>query len=312
MRYTHLFGPVSSRRLGRSLGVDLVPFKTCPYDCVYCECGETTAKTLQRQEFFPTREVLDELSHFLATSPRPDFITLGGSGEPTLSLSIGPVIRFIKERFPACRIAVLTNGCLLSDPDVRHDLLQADIVLPTLSTVSKDTFRKIHRPVPGIDCTGILDGLKRFRDEFTGEIWLEVFIIPGLNTNDQELEGLYDAIRLVQPDRVQLNTLDRPGTEEWVDPAGPAELARIAHVLNYTGTEPVESTVPPRVLSPYAEDPVEQVYELLRRRPSTVSDIASSTGMRISEVRKILRGMVTTHDLLEKREERGVFYYFRE
>jgi wyosine [tRNA(Phe)-imidazoG37] synthetase (radical SAM superfamily) len=312
MRYTHIFGPVSSRRLGTSLGVDLVPFKTCPYDCVYCECGETTAKTLQRQEFFPSDQVLDELSHFLATRPHLDFITLGGSGEPTLSLSIGTVIRFVKERFPACRVAVLTNGCLLSDPDVRHDLMQADVVLPTLSTVSNDTFQKIHRPVPGTDCNGILDGLVKFRDEFQGEIWLEVFIIPGLNTSDQELAGLHDAIRLVRPDRVQLNTLDRPGTEEWVRPAGPAELARIARVLNYSGTEPVESTVSSLALSPYAEDPVEQVYELLRRRPCTAGDIASSTGMPESEVRKILRGMVKTHDLLEKQEDRGVFYYFRD
>jgi wyosine [tRNA(Phe)-imidazoG37] synthetase (radical SAM superfamily) len=311
MRCTHLFGPVNSRRLGRSLGVDLVPFKTCPYDCVYCECGETTAKTLQRQEFFPVNEVISELSRFLATSPHLDFITLGGSGEPTLSLSIGTVIRFVKGQFPSYRIAVLTNGCLLSDPAVRHDLLQADVVLPTLSTVNDDTFRKIHHPVPGIDCAGILDGLAWFREDFFGEIWLEVFIIPGLNTEDGELAGLARAIRLIRPDRVQLNTLDRPGTEQWVQPAGTAELARIARVLDYAGTEPVESTCSLTALSPYAEDPVEQVYELLRRRPCTAGDIASSIGMQESEVERILHRMVKTHALLEKREGRGVFYYFR-
>ncbi|HSQ94347.1 MAG TPA: radical SAM protein, partial [Methanoregula sp.] len=199
MRYSHLFGPVSSRRLGRSLGIDLVPFKTCTYDCVYCECGATTEASGQRQEFFPVGEVLKELSHFLSSSPTLDFITFSGSGEPTLSLSIGEVICFLKDRYPAYRVAVLTNGTLLTDPDVRKDLLKADVVLPTLSTVNETTFRRIHRTVPEIDVAGIIDGLERFRREYAGEIRLEVFIIPGLNTTDSELAGLRDAVHLIRP-----------------------------------------------------------------------------------------------------------------
>jgi wyosine [tRNA(Phe)-imidazoG37] synthetase (radical SAM superfamily) len=145
MHYFHIFGPVHSRRLGRSLGVDLVPFKTCSYDCVYCECGHTTNEIVERCEFFPTKDVLEELHDYLSPSPRLDFITFSGSGEPTLSSTIGKVIQFIKSAFPSYRIAVLTNGSLLWRPDVRKDLLLADIVLPTLSSVFESTFQRIHR-----------------------------------------------------------------------------------------------------------------------------------------------------------------------
>jgi wyosine [tRNA(Phe)-imidazoG37] synthetase (radical SAM superfamily) len=242
MHYRHLFGPVSSRRLGRSLGVDLVPLKTCNYDCVYCECGKTNHVTDKRQEFVPTGEVMSELSHFLASSPALDFITFAGSGEPTLSWGIGRVIRFLKDRFPAYRIAVLTNSSLLADPAVRTDLLQADVVLPTFSTAINETFQIMHRPLPGVDPRIILNGLLRFREEYQGEIWLEIFIIPGINTSDRELAGLRDAISVIHPDRVQLNTLDRPGTAGWVRPVTPEELTRIAQALEFNRTECVEST----------------------------------------------------------------------
>jgi wyosine [tRNA(Phe)-imidazoG37] synthetase (radical SAM superfamily) len=312
MHYAHLFGPVSSRRLGRSLGIDLVPFKTCTYDCVYCECGATTVETIQRQEFFPADEVIGELSLYLSQSPSLDYITFSGSGEPTLSLSIGRVIRFLKERFPRYRIAVLTNGSLLSDPGVRRDLLPADVVLPTLSTINEETFRRIHRPAPGIGAAEILDAILQFRREYTGQIWLEVFIIPGINTSDEELAGLHDAIHRIHPDRVQLNTLDRPGTEDFVRPATPAELERIAQVLDYAGTETVDSSCSADIPSQYAEDPLEQVYELLRRRPCTADDIASATGMHLTQVHKVLQEMARTKDLQEKPEGRGIFYYFRD
>jgi wyosine [tRNA(Phe)-imidazoG37] synthetase (radical SAM superfamily) len=311
MYSSHLFGPVSSRRLGRSLGIDLVPFKTCMYNCVYCECGATTHEIMQRQEFFPVEDVLAELLAFLSASPSLDYITLSGSGEPTLSRSIGEVIRFIKDRFPAYRVAVLTNGSLLSDPDVRRDLLPTDVVLPTLSTVNEKTFQKIHRPVPGIDTAEIIDRLIQFRSEYTGQIWLEVFIIPGINTSDDELAGLHDAIRKIRPDRVQLNTLDRPGTEEWVRPADPAELERVLKMIDFSSAEMVELPDYPTLKSQYADDLAGQVYEMLKRRPCTVDDITAATGMHRVEVLKLLREMAKTKDLQEKREDRGIFYYFR-
>jgi wyosine [tRNA(Phe)-imidazoG37] synthetase (radical SAM superfamily) len=311
LKRQHIFGPVSSRRLGCSLGIDLVPFKTCTYNCVYCECGATTHRTTKREIFFPVRELYTELTEFLSSSPILDYITFSGSGEPTLSLSIGEVIRFLKDNYPSYRVAVLTNGSLLSDPDVRRDLLPADVVLPTLSTVVKQTFLKIHRPDPKLSLERMLAGLVQFRKEYSGEIWLEVFIITGINTSDEELAGLRKILKDINPDRVQLNTLDRPGTEKWVLPATRTELERVETMLDFATAEKVERFPHRTMKTLYPGDPVKQIYELLKRRPCTVDDIVSTTGLRTIEVVKILREIAATTDLLTKREARGLFYYFR-
>jgi wyosine [tRNA(Phe)-imidazoG37] synthetase (radical SAM superfamily) len=201
---------------------------------------------------------------------------------------------------------------LLSDPDVRRDLLPADVVLPTLSTVVTQTFLKIHRPDPGISLESILKGLVEFRKEYSGEIWLEVFIIPGVNTNDEELAGLRQILRDIDPDRVQLNTLDRPGTEEWVLPATRTELNRLETMLDFTKAEKVEISPHRTMKTLYAIDPFDQIREILKRRPCTIDDIVSATGLRTIEVVKILREMAETSDLMTKREARGLFYYFRD
>lgn len=313
MQYTHLFGPVHSRRLGRSLGVDLVPVKTCSFDCVYCECGHTTHETTERREFFPTGEVICELQDYLCHSPDLDFITFSGSGEPTLSTSIGEVIRFLKRSFPCYKVAVLTNGSLLWHQDVRNDLLQADVVLPTLSSVFEATFSKIQRPSPGIVVDHVLGGLEQFRSEYSGEIWLEVFIIPGINTSLPELEGLRKAIERIRPDRVQLNTLDRPGTEEWVRPASPQELDPIRDFFSLCGmraVEPVGYELSSGTTMDHEwADAVLLVRELIRRRPCTLEDISASTGLSRREILKILREIQNTSRLEERREARGMFFF---
>lgn len=237
----HLFGPVYSRRLGLSLGIDLVPQKTCTYDCVYCECGGTTVETKIRQEYYPVSGVIRELEQFLSSSPKLDFITFSGSGEPTLSTSIGPVIMYLKDAYPQYRIAVLTNGSLLTDPEVRKELNAADVVLPTLSTVVDVTFSIIHHPASCLHAGDILDGMVKFREEYPREIWLEVFIIPGVNTSPEELSGLKEALLRIRADRVQINTLDRPGTKSWVTPASPAELSRIINILDCPVAEIIPS-----------------------------------------------------------------------
>jgi wyosine [tRNA(Phe)-imidazoG37] synthetase (radical SAM superfamily) len=313
MQYSYLFGPVHSRRLGRSLGIDLVPFKTCSYNCVYCECGHTTVETMERQEFHPIREVLAEIRDYLSHSPALDFITFSGSGEPTLSSSLGEVIRFLKATYPRYRVAVLTNGSLLMRADVRRDLLNADVILPTLSSVHDETFRRIHRPVPAISAGDVVQGLELLRQEYAGEIWLEVFIIPGINTSQDELDGLRWAIERIHPDRVQLNTLDRPGSEDWVKPASPSELERIQATLGVSGVEAVEpvsyelsagSTMPGKW-----SDDVTRVHELIRRRPCTLADITASTGLSRREILKILREIQAGSVLEEKRKDRGIFYF---
>jgi wyosine [tRNA(Phe)-imidazoG37] synthetase (radical SAM superfamily) len=312
MRYSHIFGPVYSRRLGRSLGIDLVPCNVCSYDCIYCECGCTSFATLERREFFPVGEVVAEIGDYLSKSPELDYLTFSGSGEPTLSLSIGAVIRYLKESFPGYRVAVLTNGTLLWREEVRAALLPADVVIPTLSSVFEGTWRRIHRPAPGISLDAIISGIRQFHKEYTGEIWVEVFIIPGLNTDDRELVSLCTLLKELHPDRVQLNTLDRPGTDESVRPASAGELERISRILSHSGVkcvEPVRFHPSGRVaMTSEWFDTVERVHECIRRRPSTLDDLAEMTGLSRLEILKVLREIEKTARVHEKREERGIFY----
>ncbi|MDD2803422.1 MAG: radical SAM protein, partial [Methanocorpusculum sp.] len=227
MTENHIFGPVMSRRLGRSLGIDLLPFKTCSYDCVYCECGATNSLTTKRAEFFPTEEVISQLDTVLRERPTLDYITFAGSGEPTLSLSIGRIIRHLKTAYPEYKVAVLTNGSLLGNKEVAADLSQADLVIPTLTSTSQETFEKIHRPDTCLLIKTIISDILEFRKEFHGEIWLEIFLIPDLNTSLEELASLRDVIDKIQPARIQLNTLDRPAAEDWVTAPDPDELENI-------------------------------------------------------------------------------------
>jgi wyosine [tRNA(Phe)-imidazoG37] synthetase (radical SAM superfamily) len=192
----HIFGPVLSRRLGLSLGVDLISFKTCSYDCVYCECGPTTLHTITRQDFFPAEDVIAELRNVLASRPHLDSITLAGSGEPTLSLSLGRVINCVKNEYPEYTLSILTNGSLFIDGTVREELAPADRVIPTLTSVSQETFERIHHPYPSLRIEAIITGMVQFREMYSGALWLEVFIIPGLNTTAEELAGLKGSIRI--------------------------------------------------------------------------------------------------------------------
>jgi wyosine [tRNA(Phe)-imidazoG37] synthetase (radical SAM superfamily) len=271
MSRRYLFGPVSSRRLGRSLGVDLIPYKTCPYDCVYCECGPTTSHTSRRREYVPTYEVIAELDQFLSTSPGLDFITFSGSGEPTLHIGLGEIIGFLKRRYPEYRVAVLTNAALLSDPAVRSALLHADVVAPSLDAVSDDVFRKIDRPCPGISITDIISGLCKFRREFSGEIWLEIFIVPGINDSLSGLEQFCRVIAAISPDRVQLNTLDRPGTEPWVSPATQESLQAIALLFKNCRAE----------VDALTSSPVSESLDEIRDAPGNVLPEGSFTGEEI-------------------------------
>lgn len=307
MAYRYLFGPVPSRRLGISLGIDLVPHKTCSFNCIYCECGQTTDLTCERREYVPTNEVIAELDDFLATAPDLDYVTFAGSGEPTLHSGIGEIISFIKDRYPRYRVAVLTNSALFTDPDVRAALMRADLVVPSLDAVSEEVFVKINRPSPGITAGQVLEGLLDFAREYTGEVWLEIFIVPGVNDTDKELRLLKDAVIAIEPDRVQVNTLDRPGAEDWVRPASPEAIERIAAMLGGNagaiGVAYAGWTLPPKT-----KDIGETILATIRRRPCTPRDLATLLGIRPTEVAKHLR-VLEAEGLIEAVEEkRGVFY----
>ena len=202
--YKYLFGPVPSRRLGMSLGVDLVPKKVCSLDCVYCEVGKTTKLTLDRKEYIKSDKIKEELSHYFSNSPDPDYITFSQSGEPTLNLYIGEILRFIKQSKPEIPVAVLTNGTLLYDKNVRKELLTADVVLPSVDAATDSVFKKINRPSGDLDIHKYIRGLIDFRKEFKGKIWLEVFILPRYNDSENELTELKKVILKINPDSVQL------------------------------------------------------------------------------------------------------------
>ncbi len=308
MVYKHLFGPVPSRRLGVSLGVDLIPRKTCPYDCIYCECGRTTRKTCERREYVPTADVIRELDDYLRMEPALDHITFAGSGEPTLHSGIGEIIGFLKERYPGYRVAVLTNGALLTDPQVRSDLASADLVVPSLDAVSESVFTAVNRPCTGVTAASALEGLIAFSRDFPGEIWLEIFIVPGLNDSEEELARIRDAISAIDPDRVQLNTLDRPGTEIWVTPVPRASLERIAAFLGDPRVEVIAASTCREAIRTFRAEILESVCVTLARRPCTTEDLCRIFSLHPNEMNKYLGILLEKGKIEAVAEERGLFF----
>jgi wyosine [tRNA(Phe)-imidazoG37] synthetase (radical SAM superfamily) len=304
----YLFGPVNSRRLGLSLGVDLVPYKTCPLNCVYCECGETTTLTAAITEYVPTTEVIAELDTYLSGSPRIDVITFSGSGEPTLHSGIGKVIGHCKDKYPQYKIAVLTNGVLLWNPVVRQSLARADIVIPSLDAVSPEVFSRIARPARDITPDRVVEGLVEFRKGFPGKIYLEVFIVPGLNDTESELAKLKEAFGRIKPDRLQINTLDRPGAEDWVQPADRERLLRIREFFAPFGAEIIGKPERKRSADRHVGGLEKAIIQVLHRRPSTLEDLCGSLGADRGAVEEILASMSEAGIITAERLARGLFY----
>ncbi len=306
--YQYLFGPVPSRRLGMSLGVDLVPKKVCSLDCVYCEVGKTTKLTIERKEYVPYDKIIEELSHYFENNPDPDFVTFSGSGEPTLNIRIGDVIKFIKENKPDIPIAVLTNGTLLYDKQVRDELKFADIVLPSLDAATEGVFKKINHPPTALTLNKYLQGLIEFRKEFVGKIWLEILILPGYNDSDNELTELRKIILQINPDSVQINTLDRPGTEANLCGATKAELRRVVDFLNLDNVEIIAAAPQRKNIQSYRSDAETAILETIARRPCTLDDLVQILGMHRSEINKYLDVLDSEDKIEAVQQSRGFFY----
>lgn len=306
--YQYLFGPVPSRRLGMSLGIDLVPRKVCSLDCVYCEVGKTTKLTLERKEYILFDKVVSELSHYFKNNPDPDYITFSGSGEPTLNSRIGDVLKFIKQNKPEIPVAVLTNGTLLFDPEVRAELRGADVVLPSLDAATHPIFDKINRPVPGFGIEQYIQGLIDFRKEFSGKIWLEIFILPGFNLEEMELKKMEQAIIKINPDSIQLNTLDRPGTVADLHSASRKELEEIVDLWNFENIEIISAASQRKNIQSYRSDAEAAIFETISRRPCTIEDLIEILGIHINEINKYLDVLEEEQKIETVRQERGVFY----
>lgn len=307
--YHYLFGPVPSRRLGMSLGVDLVPKKICSLDCVYCEVGRTTELTTSRKEYIPFAEIVAELDrYFIENTHDPDHITFSGYGEPTLNSRIGDIIAHIKQIKPHIPIAVLTNGTLLHDPEVRAALLGADVVLPSLDAATDTTFRRINRPHRDLSLSRYIDGLVAFRREFKGKLWLEVFVLPGYNDSAEELAEMKRIIGRINPDAVQLNTLDRPGTVPGLRALNVEEMQRVISLL---ATDAIEIIAPAQKRthsSGYRSDKENAIMETIARRPCTIADLITITGLHANEINKYLSVLENGGKIETVRQERGLFY----
>lgn len=299
----YLFGPVPSRRLGRSLGVDLVPFKTCTYDCIYCQLGQTTCKTLERKEWVPIDSVLRELEQKLDS--RPDYITLSGSGEPTLFKPIDKLIDGIRT-LTDIPVAVLTNGSLLGDEDVRAELCKADLVIPSLDAGNEAAFRSVNRPHGDISFADMLAGLRTFRRHFFGDFWLEVFLLQGYTTSESELADIRRCVDMVQPDRVQLNTVTRPPTENDAVAVPFSRLEEIA--ATFTTTAEVIAEFHTDHALEAGKVSRDEVLELLRRRPCSIDDIVAGLGRHRNEVLKSVEQLAIER-LVEEAQVGDKLYY---
>ncbi len=290
--FRHLYGPVPSRRLGRSLGVDIVPFKVCSYDCIYCTLGRTTRAVSQTEPLVSVDDVLPEIEQWLAQGGTADYITLAGSGEPTLNAHLGDMIRAAR-KLTSIPLAVITNGSLLARPAIQDAVSAADLLLPSLDAGTEITFQKVNRPAPGINFYEMVEGLMKTSREFHGPIWLEVMLVEGINDSTDELLEMREIIWRISPDKLQINTVERPSRSGEARPVPAGKLAEAAETLGW----PCEIIAGPQVTPPDTRqwrDAESELLQLLARRPCRAGDIVAASGASLHEVTKLLHNLTQT------------------
>ncbi len=315
--YKYVYGPVPSRRLGISLGIDILPHKICNYNCLYCECGKSIKLVNKREEYYPEDEIIEEIRDYLKNNPHPDYITFSGSGEPTLHSGLGRILKSLKKESGNVKIAVITNGSLMNMKEVRDELMAADLVLPSLDSADEKTYIKIDRPHPEVKLETMIKGMAEFSREFREkgpgkEVWLEVFIIDDINTDDYNITKFREAFLYIKPDRIQLNTLDRPGAEEWVKPASFEVLEKVREKLNLGNVEIIKKYERRSDLPIYRKDVEEAVIDILKRRPSTLEDLSEILNIQGDDIIKYLE--ILSYDriirtvIMKTEGGRGIFY----
>jgi len=271
----HVFGPVPSRRLGQSLGIDPIPLKTCNWNCVYCQLGRSRPVVNERKVYVPAADLLEEVRRHLAAIPgeKLDYVTIVGSGEPTLNSELGALVEGLKA-LAAAPVAVITNGALFFLPEVRQGLLQADVVLPSLDAGDADMYRKLNRPHPGVPYEKVIEGLVQFREEYHGRYWMEVMLIEGLNDSEASLHAIAAQLERIRPDVVHISLPTRPPVEPWVKPAGEESIMRALAILGKTA----EAVHPEagRFVIAAESDPKVAVLELITRHPVSEDQLRAS------------------------------------
>ncbi len=302
---SHIYGPVPSRRLGFSLGVDILPYKTCSFDCIYCQLGRTGRKSGRRGHYFSSRDILRQIEKAIDKNRRIDHITFSGSGEPTLHTGIGNLIRKIK-KMTDIPVVVLTNSSLLTRKPVRRALIAADIVVPSLDAATAASFRRVNRPLSSVRVEDIIGALTLFRREFKGRIWLEVMLVKGINDSPSDIKALKRAVARIRPDKVQLNTVVRPPAEKWAKPLSRRALDKIKKDLG--GRAEVVVDFQRRPGFPAVPDIRRAILAMADRRPVTLEDITSSLARKKQEVRPHLETLLRWRRI-SRQKYGGTIYY---
>jgi len=303
-----VYGPVPSRRLGQSLGIDPIPFKTCNYNCVYCQLGRTTPVTNERRDYFAPSAIMSEVEGELERHEpgEIDFVTFVGQGEPLLCAGLGKLIRSVKV-LTDIPVAVITNGSLLYLPGIREELQIADVVIPTLDAADEETFQRLNRPWSSLRIDRIVAGLEAFRTAFSGQLWVEVMLLRGLNDREQVLQTLAEACERIRPDRIQLNVPIRPPAEEWVEPTNSDGLLRAMTILG-----DVAEVVPPAegMFNIVGRDSlVEGIVDILRRHPMRERELQRTLGQLPIDGQERTLEALKEHDLVRRRIYKGAVFW---
>jgi wyosine [tRNA(Phe)-imidazoG37] synthetase (radical SAM superfamily) len=303
-KYAHLFGPVPSRRFGQSLGVDLTPYKTCSLDCIFCQLGPTVNKTTHRKAYVHVDDVKDELEAWLHTDGKADYITLSGSGEPTLHSQFGEVIEFIREKstIPA---VLLTNGTLLHLPEVRQSAFAANVVKISLSVWDHASYEQVNRPHARLRFEQLIEGQRAFRAQFKGQLWMEIFLIRGINSRPDQVRKIAAFAERIAPDRIHLNTAVRPPAENYVTALSLKAMSALVPLFQ-SRTEVVAEFTAEHSKDGQANEAT--ILAMLQRRPCTATQIAAGYNLHPNTVSKCLGKLMQAHRIRAEYRDTGVYY----
>ena len=311
MNFKYVFGPVPSGRLGRSLGLDLLGNAICDFDCLYCEVGRTRIHTQERKPWVPAHAILQELEQWLQLDrPKPDFITLGGKGEPCLNSDMGAIIEGVHTLAPDIPVAVLTNATLLADPEVQKKLSAAQVVLPSMDTLVETEFIRLNKPCPGLTLAGISQGILDWASHFAGKIYLEILLVAGINDTEKNLEKLTTFCHKLQPNRIDVVTMTRPGADIAAHPVDHTTLALWQSALGAQHTlisaSDLSKRGAPICIQP---DQLEKaIINSITIRPQTPAQIAAAMGTRLVDVEKILSRLLKIGHIIRITQDNEWYY----
>jgi wyosine [tRNA(Phe)-imidazoG37] synthetase (radical SAM superfamily) len=304
----YVFGPVPSRRLGRSLGVDLIPFKYCSYNCVYCQLGRTPMQAIDRREYVPMETLVSQIQEALAAGPKPDYITLAGSGEPTLYLRIGELIDRI-HAMTDVPVDIITNGSTLWIDDVFNAVVKTELIIPTLTAGDAATFQKINRPAPEVTFDRLIAGLEHLSKVCPQKVWLEVFIVNGVNDDPRHVQQIAAFTDRFKFAKVQLNTAVRPPAEKEVQPVSRERLEQLAELFSPAAEIIAEFPKPKTAGHSHVSD--ETILELILRHPCTLDDVVNGLGTSPAEASAAIERLLKQNKILSEKRQDKDYYYVR-